>query len=185
MASQDDITQLLVDVGNGRHSAAERLMPLVYDELRALARSFFGRQRSDHTLEPTALVHDAYVRLVHQDKVDWNGRAHFFATAARAMRQILVNHAEAKGAQKRGGGWNRVTLAVADTDTERVVDILALEEALTRLEALDPRQARVVELRYFARMTIEETASVVGVSPRTVELDWRMAKAWLAKELDG
>lgn len=160
-------------------------MPLVYDELRALARSFFGRQRSDHTLEPTALVHDAYVRLVHQDKVDWNGRAHFFATAARAMRQILVNHAEAKGAQKRGGGWNRVTLAVADTDTERVVDILALEEALTRLEALDSRQARVVELRYFARMTIEETASVVGVSPRTVELDWRMAKAWLAKELDG
>ena len=180
-----EITELLVQASEGRSSAAERLMPLVYEELRSLARSFFSAQRPDHTLEPTALVHDAFLRLVNQTQVEWNGRAHFFATAARAMRQILINHAEAKHAKKRGEGWHKITLdgAIAER-SDLVVDVLALNEALQRLEALDERQARVVELRFFGRMTVEEAAAVLGVSSRTVGLDWRMARAWLLRELD-
>lgn len=159
-------------------------MPLVFDELRRLARSFFASQRPDHTLQPTALVNEAYVKLVGQEGAAWSGRAHFFAVAAKAMRQILINHAESKQAVKRGEGWHRVTLAAADPkSSSREVDLLVLNEALAALEALDERQARVVELRFFGGLTVDETAAILGVAPRTIELDWRMAKAWLAGRL--
>jgi len=178
------ITELLVQVGQGRRSAAEQLMPLVYDQLRALARSFFAVQRPNHTLEPTALVHEAFVRLVGQSQTDWTGRAHFFAVAAKAMRQILINHAEAKQAAKRGGGWQRISVSEAVTESgDREVDLLALNEALSSLEEMDERQARVVELRFFGGLTVEEAAEVLKVAPRTIELDWRMAKAWLVRQL--
>ena len=182
--SAHEVTQLLAEVSAGRKSAAEKLMPLVFDELRRLARSFFASQRPDHTLQPTALVHEAYLKMVGQGGVGWSGRAHFFAVAARAMRQILINHAEAKEAIKRGQGWHRVTLADADPESaKRELDLLMLNDALAALEALDERQARVVELRFFGGLTVDEAASVLGVAPRTVELDWRMAKAWLADRL--
>jgi len=178
------ITERLVQVGQGRRSAAEQLMPLVYDQLRALARSFFAVQRPNHTLEPTALVHEAFVRLVGQSQTDWTGRAHFFAVAAKAMRQILINHAEAKQAAKRGGGWQRISVSEAVTESgDREVDLLALNEALSSLEEMDERQARVVELRFFGGLTVEEAAEVLKVAPRTIELDWRMAKAWLVRQL--
>jgi len=181
----EDVTQLLIQAAKGRKSAAEQLLPLVYEQLRALARSFFAAQRPDHTLEPTALVHEAFMRLVGQSQIDWTSRAHFFAVAAKAMRQILINHAEAKQAAKRGG-WRRITLSgeVAEP-SDREVDLLVLNEALSRLEGLDERQARVVELRFFGGLTVEEAANVLKVAPRTVELDWRMAKAWLLHALEG
>ena len=183
MASAE-ITQLVVAAENGRGSAVERLLPLVYEELRAMARSMLARQRAGHTLEPTALVHEAFMRLVDQTKLAASGRAHFLAVAARAMRQILINHAEAKQARKRGGGWKKITLreSVVADPTGRV-DLLELNEALKQLESLDERQARVVELRFFGGMTVEESAAILGVSPRTVDLDWRMAKAWLISQL--
>lgn len=183
MASEE-ITQLVAEAEAGRGSAVERLLPLVYEELRAMARSLLARQRRDHTLEPTALVHEAFLRLVDQTRIAAAGRAHFLAVASRAMRQILINHAEAKEARKRGGGWKRVTLCEsAVAEPAGCVDMLALDDALKRLEQLDERQARVVELRFFGGMTVEEAATVLGVSPRTVDLDWRMAKAWLIGQL--
>lgn len=182
--ASESITELLVQVGQGRRSAAEQLMPLVYDQLRALARSFFAAQRPNHTLEPTALVHEAFLRLVGPSQTDWTGRAHFFAVAAKAMRQILINHAEAKQAAKRGGGWQRITLSEAVHESgDREVELLALNEALSSLEEMDERQARVVELRFFGGLTVEEAAEVLKVAPRTIELDWRMAKAWLVRKL--
>lgn len=180
--ANEEVTRLLGRVREGHPSAAEHLMPLVYDKLRSLARSFFAVQRPDHTLEPTALVHEAFLKLVDQKDIEWQSRAHFFAVAAKAMRQILINHAEAKAAQKRGGGWQRIALdgAVAE---EKAIDLLALNDALGRLELLDERHAKIVELRFFGGLTVEETAEVLRVAPRTVELDWRMAKRWLLQEL--
>ncbi len=160
--------------------SADHLLPLVYDELRRLAARFFRRETAGHTLQPTALVHEAYCHLAPQMRARWQSREHFIAVAAQAMRRILVNHAQRRQAAKRGGCWRRVSLDATDLQGEpRVLDLLALDEALTRLETLDARQARVVEMRFFAGLSVEETARVLDVSPRTVEIDWRMARAWL------
>lgn len=177
-------TRLLADLSAGKRSAADELLPLVYDELRAIAAGYFRRERDDHTLQPTALVHEAYLRLVQQEKSDWKNRAHFFAVAARAMRNVLVNHALARKAEKRGGG--RATIQI-DTDTApthiREVDPLDLDDAVKRLHDLDQRKARVVELRFFGGLSADEVSHVLEVSLSTVEADWRLAKAWLSKEL--
>lgn len=179
----EKVTHLLASVGE-RPSAATELLPMVYDEMRALAGSFFRQQSADHTLQPTALVHEAYLRLVGRGDVEWRSRAHFLAVAAKAMRQILVNHAVSKKADKRGGDWNRVTLCESDpAANESTVDLEALNEALKRLEDLDDRQVRIVEMRYFAGLSMEEIAHVLGLSLSAVEKDWRMARNWLKREL--
>jgi RNA polymerase sigma factor (TIGR02999 family) len=189
MDAQTEVTGLLSQIEQ-RPDAASRLMPLVYGELKALAASWFAAQPGGHTLQPTALVHEAYLRMVGHTQMGWSGRAHFFAVAAKAMRQILVNHAEARNAQKRGGHLDRVTLSDLVDSTpggtrppDREVDASALHEALSRLEALDERQARIVELRYFGGLNVNEVAHVLDVSSSTVEKDWRMAKLWLVREL--
>lgn len=180
----NNVTKLLDRVGRGEGQAADELLPLVYDELRSLAAAYFRRERSDHTLEPTALVHEAYVRLVQQANPEWANRAHFFAVAAKAMRNILVNHAVARAAEKRGGGRPAITL---DTDlapsTIKEIDPIELNDVLDRLATLDERKARVVELRFFGGLSVDEVAQVLGVSLSTIEADWRLAKAWLSKEL--
>jgi RNA polymerase sigma-70 factor, ECF subfamily len=159
-------------------------VPLVYDELRVLARRCLRRERHDHTLEPTALVHEAYARLIDQNQVAWQGRAHFFAVAAQTMRRILVDHARKRQAARRGGGGLRMSLDGAVVSGERRdVDILALDHALTGLTALDATQCRIVELRYFAGLTIEETAEALGSSPATVKREWAIARAWLQREM--
>jgi RNA polymerase sigma factor (TIGR02999 family) len=180
-----EITQLLIGLKDGdRAAAAAKLMPLVYDEFRALAARHLRHERADHTLQPTALVHEAYLRLIDQTRVDWQGRTHFFAVGAQAIRRILVDHARQKKRQKRGGGAGRVALdeSVA-LAPQRAEEILALDEALEKLGKLDHRQAQVVEMRFFAGMNVEEVAEVLGVSKRTVEGDWTMARAWLMREL--
>jgi RNA polymerase sigma factor (TIGR02999 family) len=184
--SVDDATKLLDAIGRGDADAGARLLPLVYEELRALAASYFRRQPDNHTLQPTALVHEAYLKLVNQTAAHWNDRAHFFAVAAKAMRHILVNHAHARNAEKRGGGATRIVLGddLAPTP-ERDFDAIALDEALNRLAALDERKARVVELRFFSGLSVDEVAHVLSVSKTTVEADWRLARAWLSKELKG
>jgi RNA polymerase sigma factor (TIGR02999 family) len=179
------ITQLLAGLKDGdRSAAAEKLMPLVYDEFRALAARHLRHERKNHTLQPTALVHEAYLRLIDQTRVDWQGRTHFFAVGAQAIRRILVDHARQRKRQKRGGGAARVALdeAVA-LAPEREEEILALDEAMEKLAKLDARQARVVEMRFFAGMNVAEVAQELGVSKRTVEGDWTMARAWLMREL--
>lgn len=182
--AHDDVTRLLHELGKNDSDAVERLIPLLYSELRALAGRQMRSERADHTLQPTALVHEAFMRMVGGEPVPWKDRAHFFAVAAGTMRRILVDHARKHGAAKRGGGGRRVTLhdEIA-ADESGQVDVLALEEALTRLAAADERAAKVVELRFFAGLEIEETAEVLGVSPGTVKRDWRFAKAWLAREM--
>ena len=180
-----EITQLLIGLKDGdRAAAAAKLMPLVYDEFRALAARHLKHERRDHTLQPTALVHEAYLRLIDQTRVDWQGRTHFFAVGAQAIRRILVDHARQRKRQKRGGGAGRVALdeSVA-LAPQREEEILALEEALEKLGKLDHRQAQVVEMRFFAGMNVAEVAEVLGVSKRTVEGDWTMARAWLMREL--
>jgi RNA polymerase sigma factor (TIGR02999 family) len=165
----------------------DELLPLVYDELRRQAARFLRAQAPGHTLQPTALVHEVYLRLVDQPTVEWEGRTHFFGVAARAMRSVLVDHARARHAAKRGGRARAVTLGaahgIAGGTADAEVDVLALDEALTRLAALDPRQTQVVELRYFGGLSIEETAHVLGVSGATVERDWKTARLWLRREL--
>lgn len=177
-----DVTRLLLDWSNGDKAALDELMPAVYDELRHLAAHYLNRERSNHTLQPTALVHEAYLKLVDESRVDWQNRAHFFAAAARMMRHILVDHARAHNAAKRGGGNLKVTLneAVAAFATPDL-DLLALDDALNELSELDPQQSRVVELRYFGGLSIEDTAAVLGISPATVKRDWMTAKAWLRR----
>jgi RNA polymerase sigma factor (TIGR02999 family) len=177
-------TQALAALSAGDANAASRLLPLVYDELRALAGRFMQRERPDHTLQPTALVHEAYLRLIDGNRVDLAGKTHFFALAATQMRRILADHARARNAAKRGGQAKRVSLRdAAAFRPEGVVDILALDEALEKLDRQSPRQRHVVELRYFGGLSVEETARVLDVSPSTVKGDWRVAKAWLAREL--
>ena len=168
-------------------ATAEELMPLVYDQLRRLARAYMARETPGHTLQPTALVNEAYIRLVDSSKISWQGRTHFFAVGARVMRRLLIDHARGRGRQKRGADWQRVTfsqmlphLRQHDVDLEQ---LLAMNEALDRLAALDERQARVVELRYFAGLTVPEVAQLLGVSQRTIEGDWTHARAWLKREL--
>lgn len=187
--SRSQVTALVSTLGEGTPSreSAEALMPLVYDELRRLASRFLGGERRDHTLQPTALVHEAYLRLVDQTRVNWRGRTHFIAIAARMMRRLLIDHARRRGSAKRGEGWQRVTLAegVASGDAPEMdpSGLLDLHEALERLSGCDERQARVVELRYFGGLTTKEIAEVLGVSTRTVEGDWTHARAWLRREL--
>ena len=183
--SPPDVTRLLLDWSRGDRTALDRLMPLVYDELRALAARSLRSERSAHTLQGTALVHEAYLKLVDQRQVRWQDRAHFFAVAAQVMRRILVDHARRHGAAKRGGGvaalaLEDVALAAAPGPT---VDWVALDRALDRLATLDSRQARIVELRFFGGLTIEETAEVLRVSPATVKNEWSLARAWLHREL--
>jgi len=184
------ITRLLNAASHGNRDAFDQLFPLVYDELRTLARSKLRRERADHTLAATALVHEAYLQLVDQDSVEWQSRAHFFAVAARAMRRILMNHARAKRATKRGGGASQVPLdeAVAlapDLFTEEEEDdLLALDEALDRLSELSPEGADVLQYRFFGGLTHNEIAEVMGVSEATVRRRWRAAKTWLRQQLD-
>lgn len=183
-----DTTRILLEIRtqDGEKEACGRLFTALYDELRALAGRLMRRERQDHTLRPTALVHEAYVRLIDQSQVDWQNRAHFFGVAARAMRQILVDHARERAAQKRGGGLTRVTLD-EDVDAEAIleVELLDLHEALEKLTHLNERMARVVELRAFGGLTAKEVAHVLGVSKRTVDGDWKFARMWLSRELRG
>ncbi|HEX4946008.1 MAG TPA: sigma-70 family RNA polymerase sigma factor [Blastocatellia bacterium] len=179
-----EITQLLVKWSSGDKSVVDELLPLVYDELRRLAQSFLRRERADHTLQPTALVHEAYLRLVDQKKVTWQSRAQFFGLAAKLMRNILVDHAREHNAQKRGGGEYALSLSAADRfGLQPDVNLLMLDDALTALSATSPQLVQLVELRYFSGLTIAETAQVLGVSHATVERDWAFARAWLKKEL--
>jgi RNA polymerase sigma-70 factor (ECF subfamily) len=179
-----DVTQLLEETAQGRRDAADRLMLLVYDELHELAHRHLGREPAEATLQTTALVHEAYLRLVDQSRVVWQGRTHFFAIGAQALRRALVDHARGRLRDKRGGGRLRLELkedvALAPGRSE---DVLAVDEALVRLAALDPRQARIVELRFFAHLGVAEVAEALGVSKRTVEAEWTAAKAWLRREL--
>lgn len=182
--SSPDVTQILQEVSGGDRDAPARLMPLVYDELRRLADHYLRQERPDHTLQPTALVHEAYLKLIDQTRVDWQNRAHFFGVAAQLMRRILVDHARRHRASKRGGFQQKLTLDEAvDYSQPRDVDLIALDDALNALAKLDERQSRIVELRFFGGLTIEETAEALGISPATVKVDWSMAKAWLRREI--
>ena len=178
------ITSVLEAADRGEAIRADELLPLVYDDLRSLARRYLARENAGHTLQPTALVHEAWVRLVDQSRVQWKGRTHFFAIGAQAMRRVLVDHARGRLRDKRGGGRPRVELredvALA---SERDEDVLAVDEALEKLARLDERQARIVELRFFGGLSVEEVAEVLGVSKRTVEAEWTMLRAWLRREL--
>jgi RNA polymerase sigma-70 factor, ECF subfamily len=179
-----EVTSLLIELHGGSKSAEERLIPLVYGELRRLAASYLRRERGDHTLQPTALINEAYLRLVEMQDLDWQSRSHFFAIAARLMRRILIDHARAHRARKRGGSGESLNLDdVIVFNPRRSEQFLALDEALERLAKFDPRQGQIVELRFFAGFSEEETAKLLNISPRTVKRDWRMAKAWLHKEL--
>jgi RNA polymerase sigma-70 factor (ECF subfamily) len=185
MSTQPDAnaTELLHQLADRDESAAERLFPMIYEDLRELALGYFQRQEGGHTLQPTALVHEAFVKI-SGSRSRWKDRAHFYAVAAAAMRQILIEHARRKKADKRGGGRDRVTLSnVLTPSGGSEIDVLALNELLTKLEQFDPRQYRVVEMRFFAGASEEEIAEVLGVSRTTVQSEWRSAKAWLGKEL--
>ncbi|MCI0420855.1 MAG: sigma-70 family RNA polymerase sigma factor [Acidobacteria bacterium] len=175
-----EVTELLIRWSNGHGEALTELTPLVYSELRRLANHYFRRERPDHTLQPTALVHEAYLRLIDQTNVRWQNRAHFFGTAANLMRQILVNHALSHQAAKRGGTAVKLSLDEAvGVSKEHDLDLVALDEALSRLATLDSQQSRIVELRFFGGLTIEEAAQVLRISPATVKREWATAKAWL------
>ncbi len=183
--SPGEVTRLLEDLSSGHQKAADQLIPLVYEGLRQLAGRYLSQERPGHTLQPTALVHEAYLQLVDQRQVRWQNRAHFFGVAATLMRRILMEHARNRQAAKRGGSAQKVSLdEAAALPLRQDVDLLALDDALTSLTALDARQSRVVELRFFGGLTVEEIGEVLGVSPTTVKREWRLAKAWLARELD-
>jgi RNA polymerase sigma factor (TIGR02999 family) len=179
------ITGLLVQVGQGNQNAVNELLPRVYGQLRALAGQYFQDERTDHTLQPTALVHEAYLRLVGSEYQGWESRRHFYRVAAVAMRRILVDHARRHRAAKRGEGKKLPLMEAAHAGGELDLDLIALDEALSRLAALNLRKARVVELRFFAGLTTEETARALDVTTRTVERDWRLARAWLFREMGG
>jgi RNA polymerase sigma factor (TIGR02999 family) len=182
--SQHEITQWLADCKGCDKGAFAQLLPLVHDELHRRAVQLFSQERAGHTLQPTALVNEVYLRLLDQRKTDWQNRAQFFAIAARMMRRILVSHARSWKAAKRGGGETRITLAEEIAAApERDVNLLAVDEALTKLDAIDPDKGRIVELRFFSGLTVEETAEVMGVSPRTIKRQWRLARAWLYREI--
>jgi RNA polymerase sigma factor (TIGR02999 family) len=181
-----DFTELLRAHASGDPAALERLFPKVYNELRRMARARLRHERADHTLGATELVHEAFFRLVRLDRIDWRGRAHFLAIASQAMRNVLLDYAVQRGAQKRGGGARPVTLERLEVAAEvRPEELLALCEALDRLEQLEPRQARVVECRFFAGLSLDETAAALSVSPATVSRDWTIARAWLPAQLTG
>jgi RNA polymerase sigma factor (TIGR02999 family) len=178
------VTELLHDWQGGDEAARDRLVPLVYDDLRRLACRQLARERCGHTLQPTALVHEAYLRFAGHGRLRWQGRTHFFAIAAITMRRILVSHARGRRAAKRGGGGPAITLREEERFAPaRSVDLLALDEALEALERIDARQCLVVELRYFGGLTVDETAAELGLSPATIKLDWSLARAWLFRRL--
>lgn len=181
-----NVTELLIDWGKGDKEALDQLVPLVYDELRRQAGRYLRHERAGHTLQTTALIHEAYMRLVDQRNVHWQNRAHFFGIAAQLMRRILVDHARHKKRAKRGGSDVRVSLAEATvTTTGQDLDVIALDAALDQLANIDEQQSKVVELRFFSGLTVDETAEVLGISPATVKRDWSMAKAWLHREISG
>ena len=182
--SPQGITQPLLDWGNGNGQALEKLTPLVYDELRRLASRYLRRERQDHTLQSTALVHEAWLRMVDQRQIHWQNRAQFFGLAAEMIRRILIDHARNRQAAKRGDGAIKLSLDEAmATPASRDFDLLALDDALADLARLDPQQSRLVELRFFAGLSVEESAAVLGVSPATVKREWATAKAWLYRAL--
>lgn len=176
-------TRIVGELAAGRRHAAPELARLVYDNLKRYAAALAGPGAGNRTLQPTALVHEAYMRLVDQTRVDWQGRTHFFAVGAEMIRRVLVDDARRRAADKRGGGWHRVSLQEGDGAPEQSADLIALDEALARLATLDPRAARVVELRFFGGLREADVAQVLGVSPSTVRDDWRMARAWLRENL--
>ncbi len=179
-----EVTALLVAAADGDEKAHERLLPIVYDELRRRATSMMRRESSGHTLQATALVHEAYVRLVKQDRTDWQGRTHFFALASQMMRRVLVDHARGRMRAKRGDGKAHVELDEgAVLSPERDADVLALDEALDRLAEVDEQQAKIVVMRFFGGLTVDEVAQALGMSKRAVEAEWTMVKAWLRREL--
>ncbi|MGH9901370.1 MAG: sigma-70 family RNA polymerase sigma factor [Pyrinomonadaceae bacterium] len=182
--SPRQITERLVAWGNGEASALDDVIRAVYQELRRMAGHYLRLERPDHTLQPTALVHEAYLRLVDQTQVDWQNRAHFFGVAAQMMRRILVDHARTRLRDKRGGAGVKLSLDdVLNLSQGQTSDLVALDDALESLASIDPRKSRVVELRYFGGLSVEETAEVLGVSPQTVLRDWKLAKAWLYQEI--
>ena len=185
-APQHDVTRLLVRLTDGDRAVLDDLLPLIYGELRRLAGGYLRRERQGHTLEPTALVHEAYLRMVDQTQVRWQNRAHFFGVAAQMMRRILVDHARAHQTAKRGSGGIKVSLDdVLEISDEQMDSMLALDEALKALEQIDPQKSRIVELRFFGGLSIEETAEALGIGTATVIRQWRMAKAWLYNEVTG
>lgn len=183
--SPNEISCLLHAWSDGNSNALNELLPLVYDELRRQARRFLRKERPNHTLQSTALIHEAYLNLVEQNQIKWQNREHFFAISANVMRRILVNYANARHRKKRGGAVENLELeeTIFCTTQTNEVDLLALDEALTRLAKKDEQQARIVELRYFSGLTIEETSKILGISPATMKRDWKLTKAWLYREL--
>ena len=182
--SSSNVTQMLHDRSDGDREVLDKLIPIVYEELRRQAARYLRRERPGHTLQTTALIHEAYLRLIDQKDVRWQNRAHFYAISAQLMRRILVDHARSRQAAKRGGSDIKLPLEEAMIASEgREVDLVALDEALERLAAIDPQQSRVVELRFFSGLSVEETAEVLGTSTRTVKRDWNVAKAWLRREI--
>lgn len=186
MKSPEGITQLLVDWGKGNQSALEKLMPLVYGELRQLASNYLRRERAQHTLQPTALVNEAYLKLIDQKNAKWQNRAHFFGISAQLMRRILVDHARQHQAVKRGGGeQQRISITSAEKVVKQPeVDLLALNEALDELAKMDPQQSQIVELKFFGGLSIEEIGEVLSIGHATVERDWKVARAWLRRQLE-
>jgi RNA polymerase sigma-70 factor, ECF subfamily len=185
MHSSVVVTELLLDRDRDDPQARDQILPLVYDELRRLARAYLGRERRNHTLQATALVHEAYLRLIDQREVDWKNRAQFVGVAAVMMRRILVNHARGRAAAKRGGEAERVTLSLAHIREAPSVDLIGLHEALDTLAAIDARKSRIVELKFFGGLTTPEIAEVMGLSPATIEREWKFSRAWLFDVLAG
>ncbi|MEW6208017.1 MAG: sigma-70 family RNA polymerase sigma factor [Acidobacteriota bacterium] len=186
-SAQSDITKLLIDLSDGDQAALDKLIPLVYSELRQMAARYLRREAAPHTLQTTALVHEAYLKLVDQKKVRWQNRSHFFAIAAQAMRRILIDHARTRLSARRGGSEQKIALddGAIDISEERASSLVALDEALERLAEIDPQKSRIVELRFFGGLSIEETAHALGIGTATVIRQWRVAKAWLYKEVTG
>lgn len=184
MSENQDVTVLLSALTRGDEAAASKLMPVVYNELRRLAGAYMRRERVDHTLQATALVHEAYIKLIDQRSVNWQSRAHFFGVSAQLMRRILIDHARGHTREKRGGDAKKVSLDDVFLFAEQQADeLIAVDDSLNQLAKIDPRQARVVELRFFGGLSVEEAADVMGISPKTVKREWSVAKAWLAADL--
>lgn len=183
MLPRKNVTQLLDQLSHGDQQAMAELMPLLYDELRKIARHHLGRERPDHTLQPTALVNEAYLRLIGQQRVRWQNRVHFYGIASQLMRRILIDYARSRRAEKRGGLSHRISLDDVVVSDERAIELVALDAALSSLARIDPQQSRIVELRFFGGLTIEQTAEFLGISPATVKRDLNVAKAWLHREI--
>src|SRR5262249_19008521 len=185
-AAPHEITQQLIAWSNGDTDALDKLIPAVYQELRRMADRYLRSESAGHSLQPTALVHEAYLRLIDQSQVEWHNRAHFFGVAAQMMRRILIDHAKTKHRAKRGGGARKISLEeTANYTREKAAELVALDEALKELSEIDERKSRIVELRYFGGLTVDETAEVLGISDKTVMRDWNLAKAWLYQAMTG